>query len=105
MLLCALLVSCGNDDDIARVEDAVSMMARSLYALLCLFPLQSPVRTRTPICYLDFKLDPDAEHSQPVPEGRPLKHTHAHMAPTIVRQAHTCTYFLLWKYDTVYLFR
>lgn len=29
----------------------------------------SPVRTRTPTCYLDFKLDPDMEHSQPVPEG------------------------------------
>ncbi len=31
--------------------------------------LQSPVRTRTPTMYLDFKLDPGATMSQPVTEG------------------------------------
>ena len=31
--------------------------------------LQSPVYTRTPTMFLDFKLDPGASFSQPVPKG------------------------------------
>ena len=32
--------------------------------------LQSPVRTRTPTTYLDFKMDKGATLSQPVKDGR-----------------------------------
>ena len=34
-----------------------------------LYVVQSPVRTRTPTSYLDFKLDPGATVTQPVTEG------------------------------------
>ena len=33
------------------------------------YVVQSPVRTRTPTSYLDFKLDPGATVTQPVTEG------------------------------------
>ena len=38
--------------------------------LLCLSnALQSPVRTRTPMMYLDFRLDPGAHLEQAIPQG------------------------------------
>jgi hypothetical protein len=41
-----------------------------LIAILALRTLpQSPVRTRTPTMYLDFKLDPGAHMTQPVTES------------------------------------
>lgn len=36
---------------------------------VCTIILQSPVYTRTPTMYLDFKLDKGAVLNQPVPEG------------------------------------
>ncbi|XP_055123573.1 pirin isoform X1 [Symphalangus syndactylus] len=39
------------------------------YGLIKIWLLQSKVYTRTPTLYLDFKLDPGAKHSQPIPKG------------------------------------
>ena len=47
--------------------DSKDSLLPSLYIPPCF--LQSPVRTRTPTMYLDFKLDPGATMTQPVTEG------------------------------------